>query len=56
MSKLISQFQLAGESGEVVESYRACMLVVSGPLAAGLGDAGGHFGEYAGEKLYEVLE
>ena len=55
MSKLIPQYQLAGETGEVVEAI-ACMLVVSGLLAAGLGDAGGQFGEYAGENLYEVLE
>ncbi|MDR9749935.1 hypothetical protein RG836_00610 [Pseudomonas sp. SZMC_28357] len=55
MSKLIPEFQFAGESGEVVEAI-ACVLVVSKLLAAVMGDAGGQFGEYAGEKLNEVLE
>ncbi|EJM06130.1 hypothetical protein PMI18_00877 [Pseudomonas sp. GM102] len=33
-----------------------CMLVVSGMLAAQMGDSGSHAGEFFGEKLYEVNE
>lgn len=33
-----------------------CMLVVSGMLAAQMGDSGGQFGEFVGEKLYEVSQ
>jgi hypothetical protein len=32
------------------------MLVVSGMLAAQMGDSGGQFGEFVGEKLYEVSQ
>ncbi|MFJ2714263.1 hypothetical protein ACIOZM_25860 [Pseudomonas sp. NPDC087346] len=32
----------------------ACMLIVSGALAAQMGDSGGQAGEFIGEQLYEV--
>jgi hypothetical protein len=34
----------------------ACLLVVSGMLAAQMGDTGGQAGEYIGTKLHEVIE
>ncbi|MFJ5241004.1 hypothetical protein ACIP86_30590, partial [Pseudomonas neuropathica] len=34
----------------------ACMLVVSGMLAAQIGDGGSQTGELLGEKLYEMNE
>jgi hypothetical protein len=33
-----------------------CMLVISGILAAQMGDSGGQFGEFVGEKVYEVSQ
>jgi hypothetical protein len=40
--------------GTVGTGGLACMLVVSGMLAAQAGDSGGQTGEFIGEKLYEV--
>jgi len=40
--------------GTVGTGGLACMLVMSGMLAAQMGDSGGQAGEFIGEKLYEV--